>query len=639
MRLFRRKASVELLEGSRPRVLPVPRGPIAELIAVGLVIIGALLVTVAYREAPASRISSYDPTFWAGMVLAYLAVTWRATSGRYTVQWLGLLGLFTVLPKFWMSRNGPVYFDETAHFSLLEQTIAGGKIFQYSPLLPIGTYYPGLESMAATVHWLTGLSPWDSALALLAVAHSLVLVQVYYIARALQVPHRWAAVAAPVYATNPSFVYEDMQFAYESVAILLMLTIVRLYLEALAAERSGGRTWRQTLTTSLLIAALSVGCVVTHHLTSLTGTCLLLLGALFVKPISGFADRKGGRRRLFARWSPALLLGGCFALWIALIAPETVPYLFPHVSQPAAQLIALGSGSKASGIFRSLFSHSTAPKYEQVAAVSAPVLISLALLAVSLRWLRRRRLRANFLWPIVLTAAYLVSLPLTLIAAGAAGAHRTWASTFIGVTMLPAALVPMYGLAACRRWLRAAFAAAGAAGLVILLVGNIAAGTPIDYRFPGGYKFGSDTLDVTPETLTLVRWVHAHLGRFPRIVTDRFTAVALTGRAGAFTPLQTRQTPIAAIWYNHHPPQPSLMFTLQRQRDGYLVVDVRDAEYSGTESPLFVAGEPARVPERNIARLEKWPWLKLLYATRHYRVYRIDYNRYYLWYPFNSKDQ
>jgi hypothetical protein len=128
-----------------------------------------------------------------------------------------------------VSPGGPIGFDETAHFALLRNIIFAGSLFQHTPLLPIGTFYPGLESAAATIHWLTGLSAWDSALTLISVAHCLLPVQVYYLARALPVPHRWAAVAGLVYATNPSFVYFDAQFAYESVALPLMLTILRLY--------------------------------------------------------------------------------------------------------------------------------------------------------------------------------------------------------------------------------------------------------------------------------------------------------------------------------------------------------------------------------------------------------------------------
>src|SRR5215467_2525832 len=218
----------------------IQRGLRPELSAVGLVAVGAALVVWAYLIAPTAGIQSSVPIFWVGMLVAYLAVAWRAISGRHAVIWLGLLGVFTLLPAFWLSAGGPNGFDETAQFALLWNVMSSGRLFHHTPLLPIGTFYPGLQSAAAAIHWLTGLPLWDSALTLIAVVHCLLPVQVYYIARALPVPQRLAAVAGLVYATNPSFVYGDVQFAYESVAILLMLTIVRLYMEALTAERSGG---------------------------------------------------------------------------------------------------------------------------------------------------------------------------------------------------------------------------------------------------------------------------------------------------------------------------------------------------------------------------------------------------------------
>lgn len=442
-----------------------------------------------------------------------------------------------------------------------------------------------------------------------------------------------------MYATNPSFVYEDVQFAYESLAITLMLVIVRVYLESLEAERNGGRTWRESVSTAVFLVVMSFGCVVTHHLTSLTGIGLLLAAALFVKPFSGFLDRKAGWRRAFVRYAPVLAFGGIFSLWVFLEAPGTVPYLFPHVSQPFSQLAGLAGGSKG-GVLRGLFSHSTAPKYEQISAIAAPVIISLALLFVVIRWLWKRQLRrrANFFWSFLLAAAYLVSLPLTLVAEGAAGAHRTWASSYVGVGLLPAAIVFFFELGRRRQWLRRTAAAAGAVILIVLLIGNIASGTPTDYRFPGPYKFASDTLSVTPETITLVQWVKTHLGPSPHIVTDRYTAVALSGRANAFTPLQTGQYPIAEFWYNRRPPEPALMYALQKQGDDYLAVDMRDTtnNASTAEAPLFVAGEPNIVPARDMTRLGQWPWLTLLYSSQNYRLYRINFVMYYLWYASHA---
>jgi hypothetical protein len=657
MRLSRRPVSVLVRGDSPPRLLPedspsrllredgparvplVPTGLPADLTAAGLVAVGAALVAWAYRKAPTAGLQgleSYDPIFWAGMVLAYLAVAWRAVSGRHAVLWLGLLGLFTVLPKFLMSPDGPIYFDETAHFALLRNVISAGRLFQHTPLLPIGTFYPGLESAAAAIHWLTGLSPWDSALTLIALVHCLLLVQVYYVARALPVPHRWAAVAGLVYATNPGFVYFDVQFAYESVAILLMLTILRLYVEALAAERSGSPAWIKGLSASLLIAVISFGLVVTHPLTSLTGIALLLAGALFLKPINGLADYKGGWRRLSVRWMPVLTLATCLALWVVFVAPGTAPYLSPFVTDTASQLAALVTGSKGSGAVRTVFSHSTAPTYERAAAFAAPIMIAVALLFAGIRWLQKPSLRSNFLWSFVLTAAYLASLPLTLTSQGAEGSHRTWVSTFVGVALLPAALAVLFELDQRRQRLKRTAATVGAAVLVVLLVGNVAADAPPDTRFPGPYMFGSDTRSVTPETLRFAHWVQAHLGPGAHIVTDRFTALALTTHADAVTPLHGLSLPIASIWYGPRPPAPALMSTMQRQGDDYLAVDVRDARYAATATPLFVSGEPKRVPLQNITRLAQWPWLRLLYSSSHYRLYKIDYPSYYTWYPSHA---
>ena len=621
----------------------IPSGTLADLLAVGLVAVGAALVVWAYRIATTANIQSYDPIFWAGMLLAYLAVAWRALSGRHAVVWLGFLGVFTLLPKFWMSRGGPLYFDEIAQFSLLQNTISAGHLFQHTPLLPIGTFFPGLESAAATIHWLTGLSPWDSALTLTAVVHCLLPVQIYYLARALSVPHRWAAAAGLVYAANPSFVYGDAMFGYESFAILLMLTIVRLYVEAVAAERSGTRTWRQRLSTALLIGVISFGLVVTHHLYSVIGIGLILAGALVLKPISGLADRKGGWRRLFVRWVPVLALATFFALWIVFVARGTVRYLSPWISGTASDLVALASGSKRAGVTRTIFIHSNIPFYEHAAAIAAPVMIAVAFLFAGIRWLQKPSLRSNFLWSFVLIAAYLVSLPLTLTVQGENGAHFTWASTYVGVALLPAALVMLFELDKRSPWLKRTAATVGAAVFAVLLVGNVGAGISVDHRFPGPYEFGSDTRSVTPETLRFAEWVQAHLGSGAHVVTDRFTALALTAHADAVTPMQVAGggagLQFASIWYVPRLPTPALMSAMERQRDGYLAVDIRDAQHNSTFPPLFYNTEPNRVPLQNITRLAQWrSWLRLIYSSQHYRLYKIDYHAYFMQYPSHVRD-
>ena len=117
--------------------------------------------------------------------------------------------------------------------------------------------------------------------------------------------------------------------------------------------------------------------------------------------------------------------------------------------------------------------------------------------------------------------------------------------------------------------------------------------------------------------------------------------MALTAHADAVTPVQDGPVCQSAnIWYNRRPPVPALMSAMERQRDDYLAIDIRDAKYHATGvPPLFYTGEPKLVPQRNITRLAHWPWLRLLYSSPHYRLYKINFPSYYLWYPSHAKDQ
>ena len=80
------------------------------------------------------------------------------------------------------------------------------------------------------------------------------------------------------------------------------------------------------------------------------------------------------------------------------------------------------------------------------------------------------------------------------------------------------------------------------------------------------------------------------------------------------------------------------MSALEYLGDDYLAVDVRDAQHTTTGAALFYLGEPNRVPLQNITRLAQWPWLKLLYSSRHYRLYKINFPSYFSWYPSHAND-
>jgi len=79
------------------------------------------------------------------------------------------------------------------------------------------------------------------------------------------------------------------------------------------------------------------------------------------------------------------------------------------------------------------------------------------------------------------------------------------------------------------------------------------------------------------------------------------------------------------------------MSALDRRGVEYLAVDVRATQYTATGPPLFYSGEPKRVPLQNVTNLAQWPWLRLIYASQHYRLYQIDYLSYFSWYASHAK--
>jgi hypothetical protein len=81
------------------------------------------------------------------------------------------------------------------------------------------------------------------------------------------------------------------------------------------------------------------------------------------------------------------------------------------------------------------------------------------------------------------------------------------------------------------------------------------------------------------------------------------------------------------------------MSNMEYLGDDYLAIDVRDTQYTADGAPLFFLGEPNRVPQRNFSRLAQWPWLRLLYSSQHYRLYKIDFHSYFRWYPSHVNHQ
>jgi hypothetical protein len=628
---------------------------------------GAALVTWSYSlAATRGADETHYLVFWLGMltvaVPAATAAGARRTSPRTRLIWILTYAVFSFLPKLLRNPSQPLFHDEIAHWRQSANLAASGQLFQPDPLIGIIGKFPGLHIVVATISDVSGLSVWRSAVVLLLIAHVTALLGAVALGEAVLGSLRAGTVVALIYSFNSSFMYFDTQLGYESLAIVLFIWCLFC-----VAKLQNARTRRGRLAWTAAAAALGCGVVPIHHLTS-----LILVLALAVVSIAT-AVRRRWQDAPAGVLAPTLAVTGLVAvsagLWIALVAPDTVSYLSPYFGSGLSQLTHLFSGS---GGGRTLFSASTEPSYERLAAFASPLIVGVLALAGLL--VLRRRARAGRArhtgpssgdawsqhmadWPPtriglgLFGLLYFPSVPFILVSSGAEGARRSWAFTYLGlailITPVVLGLIDSTGLLEKATWLnrtrwldparwraragRRVTAVAALAASCVLLIGNVAAGLNEDYRFPGPYVFGSDTRSITPELVGTADWFGQHIGTNQLIVTDRYTGLAFVREADAWTAAPSAGFPTYDLYFHDGRPPGSLVQELSSSHYAYLVIDRRMATELPAIGVFFEPDEPFAYTSRDpitvgaLAQYENYPWTTLLYQSDDYAIYRFDF--------------
>jgi hypothetical protein len=590
---------------------------------------GVTLIVVAYAMAKHSTSVEHFHVFWLGfaLVLLPIAIAGGRAPGRWTA---GLLlvtyGAITMLPKLLMSPNGPVFFDEFGHIRHANDIVASGHLNVASAYLPILRVYPGLEVLTAWLHNLTGASTWHVGQAIVLIAHCGVLLIVRAIARMAGLGDRAAFFAALVYSLNPSFLYFDTQYGYESLGLPLCFAAIAL---AFAITRT--RTVRAGL--FFVVAALAAvgACIVTHHVSAAVMVVMLELVSL----ISPFAGRRAATP--VARWGAvtvAFLGVAGLALWVTFVAPATLDYITPHVRGGIRGVVEIftGHSSTTTGSARhQLFSGAAVPAYEKALAYVAPALAGLAVLGALIQAVRDRRdsRRIVMVAPFVaLAGLYFVSLPLALTVDGGETAHRAWGYGYLGIAICAAYAAPFW----TRLWVLRAhwgWPIVGAVALLVVGVGNVAAGQNVLYRFPGPYQFGTDTRSQTPELHRLAAWVRANLPQGAKVVTDRFTGEVITSETTLDVP-NPDESRAYGLYREGDGASPSLRAFLDQHGFRYWILDTRILTEqpagklfegyagSGSVNPAAVAGLA------NPGFLSASGFLSAEYQSAHYVVLVIS---------------
>jgi hypothetical protein len=607
---------------NRPPTRPTRLRRLTWPLVVGAAAAGTVVVGYSYRlSAQAYPANLYYLVFWAGMLVAALPVSAKLAApatARSARLWSVLLfGIVTAMPKFLRNPTEPRYHDEYAHWREAVDAASSGQLFRPNTLIPIVEFFPGTSALTVTTHWFSGLSLWSAGTLVVLTMHVLGLFAVYLLGEVTLSSARAGGVAAVVYGINPSAIYFDTQYAYESVAINLFLWT--LALTALAAQAGLTRRWAFYLTATVS----ALGCVVIHHLTT-----LFLIAALGTVALTATIHNRWLRRssrELRAWW---IMLGVTIVLavaWVMLVARPTLAYLSPYFGNSLQQLGSMAEKKGDGG--RQLLAANAQPMWEQLLTAAAPLVLVCVVIAAALLARRRQVRLASPTWGLIAFGlGYFVSIPFILAPSGAEGARRAWGFTYIGVALI-VALVTVYwprqrASRPSPRW-RVPLTVGV---FVILLIGNVGGGLNDPYRFPGPFRWGTDTNSASDEARTVARELAARVGRV-RVATDAYTALQLAAYGGLIVAAPSVGFPTWDLSQTGDDPPPELAGMMVSSGYDYLVIDIRMAEESPFNGHNFGPGDPLvgrATPMEYLTRLDSVPWASRVITTEHLRVYRLD---------------
>lgn len=480
--------------------------------------------------------------FWLGLLAIFLPVTARLTSRAPSrnerVGLLVLLGLASYLVKVFRDPFRFLYADEFVHQFNANSILATHELFHKNPILPATPAYPGLEAPTAALSALTGMSTFASGLLIIAVARLIMMLALFLLYETVTGSGRVAGLAAALYAASPHYLFFIADYSYESLALPIAILALAAALRARPASGGHSRAW-------LIVALfLSIGVVVTHHMTSYALIVTLL--AICVVPLPWL------RRRVPRPWAALAVAVVVTAGWLVLVGRETVGYLSPVILGALRETIRTVQGeAQVRQLFGASNGAAEGPAWEHYVGFGSALLVAIAVpFGLYVVWRRYRHLPAA----IVLAVAgvvYVGSLVLRLVPSAWVIAARASEFLFIGAGLTLA----LFTLWALERFPGLAARAGLVVAAAIVLVGGVISTTPSSTRLAEPYRVSVRGGDLVPQGATVAQWVSAVLGSGNRVAAPagdgRFLLV--NGRQHVFSgtnpPVaQTLQTRVLRPW-------------------------------------------------------------------------------------------
>jgi hypothetical protein len=510
----------------RPRLPLRPSLGMAPLLAV----IAALgLLMVAYGNT-AARLEEgqAQPLFWGGLIVIYMPLTLRlvsvSASRAERLCICLLLGLALYLVKLLYSPTGFVLHDELATWRQTSDLFLSGQPLSENPIVNGYAGYPGLEAITASFSHLTDLRIFLSGTIIIGLARVLLIAALFFFFERALSSARTAGIAVAIYACNPSFLYFDSQFGYESLALVIGAVILLLALQWTTSD-SAGRSWNsRAMVVAMVVLAATVA--VSHHMTSYAMTGFLALWAVTIA-VSSRPPTNKRHAWIDGPALPGLIVGSAAILWFVFEASHVTTSELGHVFEDSLEsvinLITGESGSKA--LFQSAGqTNSTAARLLGVGSV-VPLL---AMIPIGL-WMTWLRGRANpLLRALAIVAAfYPLTLLLRLTAAGTETSQRASEFVFVGLAAVAALVLvqlPWQG----NRIRRLGLGLGLSALATVIFLGGFIVGESPTTRQPGSFIVGGETRAITPQGVAAARFALERLPAGSRVLVDRPNSILVS---------------------------------------------------------------------------------------------------------------
>jgi hypothetical protein len=543
--------------------------------------LGLILVSVSYYLG-SFPVFNQEFAFLLGVLFVFVPNLLRllspATLRLERVCLLCGLGLAFYLIGFMGSPLHFSSFDEFLHWVSADNILQTHHLFSYNSMLPVSSYYPGLEILTNAISSLTGLGTFYASIPLLVSARLLMVLSLFLFYEQITGSSRMAGIATIIYMINPHFIFFDSIFSYETLA--LPLTICAFYILA-RYENSGGEHRWVIFTSWIVLMAIAF----THHMTDYVFDGLLLLWAT----VSFFTTTS---RRTRIRLSTLAVFGAVLSAAYAFLVNGNPVWSYLSSYFDTA-FIELGRILTGTGPSRPLFGGAggtPTPIWDRLFMTGSVAIVAFGLPFGLLTLWRLHRRNALPMTLGIFALAYPVAQAFRFTTFGPEIADRSAAFLFLAVAYVLTLLIthfwPTRGLSKKTITLLTCTISVVLLGGVILDLG------PGYIGLPGPYMVGADGRSIEPEGINDALWALAYLGPGNRIGTDRVNQMLMStyGEQHVITQLGDL-VDVSPLFF-------SMQFdTIDRGllRAGqvhYLVVDMRMSTAVPASGIYFVSDEP-----------------------------------------------